>query len=226
MTTTMRGQLNALLPRQAARRHASRRHGDLRRSDKRAVALRYAAWDWPVGPDAAVAATTDPEKVFAAWTRLPDAPILAACGEAFEAIAADAALARAALARLDRLGVAIGPVVAWPGLPRELPWDHGGGGMGSGGTIAVLVRAGTAASIGALLERRAASPSAPVVIGAGARFELPASLEAQPRPSVAGCERYWLRPPSGARPMLPAAHVILGALALVPYRTSTDPLGR
>jgi len=221
VTTTMRGQLNALLP-----RHAARRQGDPRRCDPRAVALRYAAWDWPVGPDPVTPATTDPEKVFAAWTRLPDAPILAACGQAFDAVAADAAVVRAALARLDRLGVAIGPVVAWPGLARELPWDSGGGGTGGGGTIAVLVRAGTAASIGALLERRAASSTAPVVIGAGARFELPASLAGHPRPGGGGCERHWLRPPSGARPTLPAAHVILGALALVPYRTFNDPLGR
>jgi len=221
VTTTMRGQLNALLP-----RHAARRQGDPRRCDPRAVALRYAAWDWPVGPDPVAPATTDPEKVFAAWTRLPDAPILAACGQAFDAVAADAALVRAALARLDRLGVAIGPVVAWPGLARELPWDHGGGSSGGGGTIAVLVRAGTAASIGALLERRAAGSTAPVVIGAGARFELPSNLDAHPRPVGAGCGRYWLRPPSGARPTLPAAHVILGALALVPYRTFNDPLGR
>jgi hypothetical protein len=223
----MRGQLNALLPRQAVRRHAARRQGDPRRCDPRGVALRYAAWDWPVGPDPVTPATTDPEKVFAAWTRLPDAPILAACGEAFDAVVADAALVRAALARLDRLGVAIGPVVAWPGLARELPWDHGSAGGGSGGgTIAVLVRAGTAASIGALLERRAASSTAPVVIGAGARFELPASLDAHPRPGGGGCERSWLRPPAGPRPTLPAAHVILGALALVPYRTLNDPLGR
>jgi hypothetical protein len=256
----MRGQIGALLPRQGGRRTSGRRQGDSRRCDPRGAALRYAAWDWPVGPDPEVQATTDPEKVFAAWTRLPDAPILAECGRAFDAVAADGALVRLALMRLDRLGVAVGPVVAWPGDARAMtggcvaggrPDEFGGvsgvgsGGLGSAGvdsggvsgggatgvhgteTIAVLVRAGSAAAIDALLDRRAPGSSAPMVFGRGARFELPACLDANPRPTPGtDCARYWMRPPTGARPVLPAAHVILGALALVPYRRSATASGR
>jgi hypothetical protein len=222
----MRGQLGGLLPRQSGRRHTARRQGDPRRTDRRAVALRYAAWDWPVGPDPTVPATTDPEKVFAAWTRLPDAPILAECGSAFDVVVADGALVRHALARLDRLGVAVGPVVACPGASRHvapsggLTAPTGVGKLPGTGMLAVLVRAGSAASIDALLDRRPPGVSSPQVIGRGARFELPASLDADPRPASGSfSERSWSRPPTGARPALPAAHVILGALALVPYRT-------
>jgi hypothetical protein len=228
----MRGQLSGLLPRQSGRRHTVRRQGDPRRTDRRAVALRYAAWDWPVGPDPTVAATTDPEKVFAAWTRLPDAPILAECGSAFDVVLADGALVRHALARLDRLGVAVGPVVACSGASRHIapgggPTAPTGVGKLSGTSmLAVLVRAGSAAPVDSLLDRR--PPGAwPQVIGRGARFELPASLDAASRPpSGTFSERSWLRPPTGARPALPAAHVILGALALVPYRTSVGVGGR
>ena len=42
--TTMRGQLGTLLPRQAGRQ----------RSGNRAAALHYAAWDWPITPNAAL----------------------------------------------------------------------------------------------------------------------------------------------------------------------------
>jgi hypothetical protein len=203
-----------------------RRQGDPRRTDRRAVALRYAAWDWPVGPDPTVAATTDPEKVFAAWTRLPDAPILTECGSAFDVVLADAAVVRHALARLDRLGVSVGPVIACPGASRHavagsgLAAPAGSGKLPGTGLLAVLVRAGSAASIDALLDRRPPGAASPQVLGRGTRFELPPSLDADPRPASGPLsERRWLRPPTGARPALPAAHVILGALALVPYRT-------
>jgi hypothetical protein len=192
------------------------------------VALRYAAWDWPLSTDTdpTVPATTDPEKIFAAWTRLPDAPILAECGSAFDVVVADGALVRHALARLDRLGVTVGPVVACPGATRNaapgggLTAPAGAGKLPGTGMLAVLVRAGSAASIDAFMDRRPPGASSPQVVGRGARFELPASLDADPRPaSGTYCERSWLRPPTGTRPALPAAHVILGALALVPYRT-------
>jgi hypothetical protein len=185
----MRGQLGTLLPRQAGRQ----------RPGIRATALRYAAWDWPITPNAALPATADLEQVFAAWTRLPDAPILAACGIAFDVIEADASAARPALARLDRLGVQLGPVTVGPAR------------------LGFLVRAGSAAVLSPLIAPR----SGPVLTGLGAHFELPRSADpASERAGAPGAGRRWLRGPDAARPALPAAHVIFGALALAPYRSA------
>jgi hypothetical protein len=182
----MRGQLGTLLPRQAGRQ----------RSGNRAAALHYAAWGWPITPNAALPATADLEQVFAAWSRLPDAPILAACGVAFDVIEADAVSARTALARLDRLGVQVGPVTVGPAR------------------IGFLVRAGSAATLSPLIVPR----SGPVLTGAGAHFELPRGVHpVTPRAGITP-DRCWLRVPDTARPSLPAAHVIFGALALLPRR--------
>lgn len=191
----MRGQLGTLLPRQSGRQ----------RPGNRAAALRYAAWDWPITPNAALPATADLEQVFAAWSRIPDAPILAACGVAFDVIEADAPSARAALARLDRLGVAVGPVTVGP--------SH----------IGFLVRAGSAAALSPLIVPR----SGPMLTGPGAYFELPRTVDpATPRAGAAvSADRRWLRMPDTARPTLPSAHVIFGALALVPHR-DTAPMFR
>ena len=165
----------------------------------RSTALRYAAWGWPVTPSTALPATADLEQVFATWSRLPDAPILAACGVAFDVIETHALAGRTALARLDRLGVDLGPVT-----------------IDSAGRIGFLVRADSAAQLSALIDLN----TGPTLIGRGAHFELPRTLD-QPEPSrpPAATGRLWLRPPGTPRPALPTAHVVLGALALVPYRT-------
>jgi hypothetical protein len=193
-------------------------------STPRTAALRYAAWNWPITPSRDQAASTDLEQVFATWSRTPEAPILAACGVAFDVIEADAASGRTALMRLDRLGVQLGPVLATArsadpsGAPR----------------ISFLVRVGTAAALSALLD----PSTGPVLLGHRDHVELPKALEQsqahaqlqlhlQPHrgPGQAG-EPFWLRAPSAARPMLPAAHVVLGALALAPRRTLAGSLGR
>jgi hypothetical protein len=193
----------------------------------RSTALRYAAWGWPVAPSSAIPATIDLEQVFATWSRLPDAPILAACGEAFDVIETDVPTGRNALARLDRLGVELGPVtidsVAGPGSGLGAgAWVSAG--TRSPGRIGFLVRADSAASLSALIDRN----TRPVLIGRGAAFELPRTLD-QPEPfrPTAPAGRHWLRPPGTPRPVLPTAHVVLGALALVPYRPPTAlPLTR
>ncbi|HEV2343251.1 MAG TPA: bifunctional DNA primase/polymerase [Actinocrinis sp.] len=193
----------------------------------RSTALRYAAWGWPVAPSAAIPATTDLEQVFATWSRLPDAPILAACGEAFDVIEADASAGRNALARLDRLGVELGPVtidsVAGPGSGLGAgAWVSAG--ARSSGRIGFLVRADSAAPLSALIDRN----TGPVLIGRGAAFELPRALDqSEPFRPTMPTGRYWLRPPGTPRPVLPTAHVVLGALALVPYRAlAASPLPR
>lgn len=177
----------------------------------RSTALRYAAWGWPVAPSAALPATADLEQVFATWSRLPDAPILAACGVAFDVIETHMMAGRTALARLDRLGVDLGPVT-----------------IDSAGRIGFLVRADSAAQLSSLIDLSTGAGPGPALIGQGAHFELPRTLD-QPEPfrPPAATGRFWLRPPGTPRPALPTAHVVLGALALVPYRAlATSPLGR
>ena len=193
----------------------------------RSTALRYAAWGWPVTPSTALPATADLEQVFATWSRLPDAPILAACGVAFDVIETHALAGRTALARLDRLGVDLGPVT-----------------IDSVGRIGFLVRADSAAQLSSLIDLStnpapgsgphnspgsiSGSASGPTLIARGAHFELPRTLD-QPEPfrAPATTGRFWLRPPGTPRPALPTAHVVLGALALVPYHAlAASPLGR
>lgn len=182
----MRGQIGTLLPRQAGRR----------RTGGREAALRYAGWGWPVSPGPAMPATSDLEAVFAAWTRLPAAPVLAACGEGFDVVEADLAAGRAALGRLDRLGICAGPVTVESGPQAR---------------VGFLVRPGCTDTAGALLE----PGRAPLLIGAGAQYELPAALDTLPRAGAG--ERWWLRAPGDAKPQLPSAYTILGALALAPH---------
>lgn len=205
----MLNQLGTLLPRQGERPPWC----------ARTAALRYAAWGWPLAPDPRLAATTDLEQVFAAWSRLPGAPIYAACGSAFEVVEARAAVGRAALARLDRLCVPVGPVLrfsmlnpagsAVSGGVAESAADEAAGGCQE--RIAFLVRPGTTQVLRTLLDRERTDA---VLLGEGDHCELPTTLQAEPRSAGAV---HWLRLPSTARPALPSAHAILGALALSPH---------
>jgi hypothetical protein len=218
----MRGQLGTLVPRQPQRRVPG----------NRAVALQYASWDWPVTPNASLPATTDLEQVFAAWTRFPEAPILAACGVSFDVIEAEAAAGRKALLRLDRMGVELGPVIAVSRPPgparafgsayrtnalriRDAAVGHRAGRLAlESSRIGFLVRPGTAAPLDALLD----PGSGPRLVPAGGRHELPAALTQQRSASPErGCR--WLRQPGTLPPVLPAAHVILGALTSASSRT-------
>jgi hypothetical protein len=189
----MRRQNGPLLPSQA-----SRPGGD----GARAAALRYASWGWPVTTGPHRTPTTDLGQVYTAWTRLPDAPVLAPCAVAFDVIAAAGPAGYAALARLERLGVDLGPVAA-----RREPrgrWNGAADGAGRE-PLAFLVRAGSART----LEPVWAGDADSRLLDPGELFELPA---------LGGRGgRVWLREPT-ARPVLPAAHVVVGALALAPYR--------
>lgn len=185
----MRRQIGFLLPSQAGRPADD---------GARAAALRYASWGWPVTPGQHSAPTTDLEQVYTAWTRLPGAPVLAPCAAAFDVVLAAAPAGRAALARLERLGVDLGPVAALCG-----PQDRWCG--GPDGRLAFLVRAGSARTLEPWWDGGADTR----LLESGELFELPA---------LGGHgERHWLREPA-ARPVLPAAHVVVGALALAPYR--------
>lgn len=190
-------------------------------STPRTAALRYAAWNWPITPSPEHTPSTDLEQVFATWSRTPEAPILAACGVAFDVIEADAVSGRTALIRLDRLGVQLGPVMV-----------SMAGSQATGPRISFLVRVGTAAALRPLLDPH----TGPALLGSGAHVELPKALEqAQShahlqlhltqRAAAPACpDPFWLRAPSVARPALPAAHVVLGALALAPRRALAGSL--
>jgi hypothetical protein len=160
----------------------------------REAALRYAGWGWPVAACPDAPGTVDPDQILALWNRQPDAPVLGSCGCAFDVVEADGELGRNALARLDRLGVSPGPVV----LDRAA----------SGRRLGFLVRAGSAGAIRPWVSWAGSTR----LFSTGQKYELPAG-----RPG----RRDWLREPcvgQGGRPVLPAAHLILGALALAPSR--------
>jgi len=160
----------------------------------REAALRYAGWGWPVAVSPDTPGTVDPDLVFALWSRLSSEPVLSSCGCAFDVVEADGELGRKALARLDRLGVSPGPVVL--DLAR------------SGQRLGFLVRPGSAGAIRPWVSWAGSTR----LFSAGQTYELPAAGPAR---------RDWLREPAtgqGGRPVLPAAHLILGALALAPSR--------
>lgn len=196
----MRGQISGFLPRQPGRTRPGQ-------AGSREAALHYAALGWAVTPARAWAATTDPVRVFTTWTWLPTAPVLAACGGRFDVVEADGPAGRSALGRLDRLGVPPGPVA----LIRSGPGER----------MALLVRAGSAAALGALLD----AGNAPRVLTGGAFFELPTALESPSRTDPGDTPRVWLRPPTAACAPLPAAHLVLGALAMGAYRRLGSPVG-
>jgi hypothetical protein len=173
--------------------------GQSRRGDEsptavsRDAALRYASWGWPVsvGPD--TPGTVDLDQVFTLWSRLAGAPVISSCGWAFDVIEADGELGRRALARLDRLGAGPGPVLLGLSRPERLGF---------------LVQPGSAGAIRPWVSWAGSTR----LYTTGHTYELPAGVPAR---------RRWLRDPSGGqggRPVLPAAHLILGALALAPGR--------
>jgi hypothetical protein len=128
---------------------------------------------------------------------LPEAPVLAACGVEFDVVEADARVGRAALARLDRLGVPVGPIT----LQR----------LAGSERMGWFVRVGSAALAGPLLD----ADGGPRLFGVGTLYDMPQALEISSRPVPPAVGRAWLRLPSEPRSPLPAAHVILGTLALV-----------
>jgi Bifunctional DNA primase/polymerase, N-terminal len=191
----MRRQIGSLLPYQAGRNA----------NGARTAALRYASWGWPVTPSPDRSPTTDLEQVYASWTRLPGAPVFAACAAAFDVVLTSGPAGRPALARLERLGVNLGPVAV----------DHDSDGSRRGGEqLGFLVRAGSAQALGPLWDRDADSR----LLERGDLFQLPAQTDGRRWADYAADGRVWLREPS-TPPMLPAAHVVIGALALAPYRT-------
>lgn len=178
-----------LLPRQ------SRRSGPAAAPEApgRDAALRYASWGWPVAVSPDTPGTVDLDQVFTLWSRLSGAPVLSSCGWAFDVVEADGELGRKALARLDRLGAGPVPVVLDLARPERLGF---------------LVRPGSARAIRPWVSWAGSTR----LFSTGQTYELPAAASAR---------RRWLREPAGGlagRPVLPTAHLVLGALALAPSR--------
>jgi hypothetical protein len=169
-----------LLPRQV-RRPA---HGAAR-ATTRQCAVRYAAYGWPV-TTGTTTPTRDPEQAQALWSMLPGAAVHAVCGEAFDVVEAEAGPGRAALLRLERLGVPVGPVLWVPEADR----------------IGFLVQCATLEPVSALVGGDAGLH----VLDRGDLVELP---------GAAGGRVRWLREPAGvgSPPELPPAHVVLGGIA-------------
>jgi hypothetical protein len=176
----MRGPNLGLLPRQV-RRPA---HGAAR-ATTRQCAVRYAAYGWPV-TTGATTPTRDPEQAQALWSMLPNAAVHAVCGEAFDLVEADAGPGRAALLRLERLAVPVGPVLWVPEQDR----------------IGFLVKCATLGPVSALV----GGGYGLRVLDRGDLIELPA---------VPGGPVRWLREPTsvGTPPALPPAHVVIGGIA-------------
>jgi hypothetical protein len=168
-----------MLPRQARRAPL----GAVRAS-ARQCAVRYAAYGWPV-TTGTTTPTRDPERAQALWSMLPNASVYAVCGEAFDLVEADAPTGRAALVRLERLGVPVGPVLWAPALDR----------------IGFLVRCGTLGPVTSLLDAECEVR----VLDPGELAELPGPPGGRVR---------WLRePPPIGSPTLPPAHIVLGGIA-------------
>jgi hypothetical protein len=168
-----------LLPRQV-RRPAQ---GAARTTTRQCV-VRYAGYGWPL-TTGTTTPTRDPEQAQALWSMMPSAAVHSVCGEAFDVVAADAAPGRAALLRLERLGVPVGPVLWVPETER----------------IGFLVRCGTLGPVSALVGDEGLR-----VLEQGELVELPGAHGGRVR---------WLREPVGVGtpPALPPAHVVLGGIA-------------
>ena len=175
----MRGPNLGLLPRQVRRPV----QGAVRVTTRQ-CAVRYASYGWPV-TTGATTPTRDPEQAQALWSMLPSAAVHAVCGEAFDVVEADAGPGRAALLRLERLGVPVGPVL----------W------------------AAEADRIGFLVQRETGEPVTALFAG-GSGARVLASGELVELPGQPGGRVRWLREPAtiGAPP-LPPAHVVLGGIA-------------
>jgi hypothetical protein len=155
------------------------------RTTTRQWAVRYAAYGWPV-TTGATTPTRDPEQAQSLWSILPSAAVHAVCGEAFDLVEADAGPGRAALLRLERLGVPVGPVLWVPETDR----------------IGFLVECETLGPVSALV----GGGYGLRVLDRGDLIELPGAHGGRVR---------WLREPVGVGtpPALPPAHVVLGGIA-------------
>ncbi|MGQ4512606.1 bifunctional DNA primase/polymerase [Streptomyces sp. DW26H14] len=203
-------------------RAASRRRG--RATECTAVAEYTGLWGWDVMPGARSSAAgacscgdprcTEPgahplgfcprvkagatlDEVTRAWAEVPGAAVLLPVGERFDVIDVALGAGGPALARLERMGLPRGPVLATPA-----------------GRAYFFVAPGAAAELPTLLYRMGWDDADLDLAGLG-----PGSyVVAPPSPMGTLGPAHWLRPPSPDTAVLPPARLLLGTLAYTCHR--------
>ncbi|KAF4410888.1 MULTISPECIES: bifunctional DNA primase/polymerase [Streptomyces] len=152
----------------------------------------------PFGPEVPAGATLG--EVTAAWSEVPGAAVLLPVGRSFDVIDIAEAAGRHALARMERMGLPLGPVAATPE-----------------GRAHFLVAPGACAELPELLYRTGWDDT---------RLDLrclgPGSHITAPPSDLAGLGPVrWLRPPTlDTVGRLPQARLLLGTLAFVSHRSA------
>ncbi|GAA2398086.1 bifunctional DNA primase/polymerase [Streptomyces glaucosporus] len=152
----------------------------------------------PLDPALTVPAGATLDEATGAWERVPGAAVLLPVGRTFDVIEVSAAAGRRALARLERMGLPLGPVAV---TPHGRAW--------------FLVAPGAAAELPRLLYRMGWDDTVLDLRGLG-----PGDHITAPPSDLGGLGPVrWLRPPTleaAGRP--PQARLLLGALAYVCHR--------
>ncbi|MEU0602818.1 bifunctional DNA primase/polymerase [Streptomyces sp. NPDC006393] len=148
-------------------------------------------------PEIPAGATLD--EVTGAWAELPGAAVMLVVGRAFDAIEVAEPAARRALARMERMGLPLGPVTATPD-----------------GRAHFFVAPGTAPQLPRLLYRMGwDDPASLDLRGLG-----PGTYLTAPPSDLGGRGPVrWLRPPALDTAGLPEARLLLGTLAYVAHRS-------
>ncbi|WP_037862162.1 bifunctional DNA primase/polymerase [Streptomyces sp. NRRL S-340] len=139
------------------------------------------------------------DEVSRAWAELPGASVMLAVGHAFDAIEVAEPAGRSALARMERMGLPLGPVTATPD-----------------GRVHFFVAPGAAAELPALLYRMGWDDPAALDLrglGPGTYLTAPPSDRGGRGPVR------WLRSPALDTADPPEARLLLGTLAYVAHRS-------
>ncbi|MFI1166703.1 bifunctional DNA primase/polymerase [Streptomyces sp. NPDC020801] len=139
------------------------------------------------------------DEVSRAWAELPGAAVMLAVGRAFDVIEVAESAGRRALARLERMGLPLGPVTATPD-----------------GRAHFFVAPGAADELPGLLYRLGwDDPSSLDLhgLGPGTHITAPPSDRGGRGPA------HWLRPPALDTAKPPQARLLLGTLAYVAHRS-------
>lgn len=139
------------------------------------------------------------DEVSRAWAELPGASVMLAVGRAFDAIEVAEPVGRSALARMERMGLPLGPVTATPD-----------------GRVHFFVAPGAAAELPALLYRMGWDDPASLDLrglGPGTYLTAPPSDRGGRGPAR------WLRSPALDSADPPEARLLLGTLAYVAHRS-------
>lgn len=166
----------------------------------------------PAAPDWADRASAGPATVRRWWTAEPDACILLPTGRAFDVVDVPETAGCLALARMERMRVRLGPVVAAP-VPAAGPARAGDGRTGAAPAAArrlrFLVLPGTGPRLPELLRRVGCAPERLdlTVRGEGDYLVAP--------PSRIGSfgSAQWARPPTAHNRRLPQVSEVIGPLA-------------